>query len=178
MKKILGSWSGMRSYLETEMLCPGLRGRVRYNCAAFTGMDGCRVFEVYMDGRLAKRFSWETVNTWFIRNGYTSNKDPYGLREYWEEFQGLLRRVPRESRAEYTDGEFCEALAAYRNGSIRASLASPDPLVRMFAVLDRRVGRRTLESLRAALDAQPEWLKPFYALRLGAAEEEQDGKGL
>ena len=29
MKKALGSWSGMRKYLEDEMLTPTLRGRVR-----------------------------------------------------------------------------------------------------------------------------------------------------
>ena len=27
-----GSWSGMRRYLEQDMLAEPLRGRVRYNC--------------------------------------------------------------------------------------------------------------------------------------------------
>ena len=69
MKKALGSWSGMRKYLEDEMLTPTLRGRVRYNCTRYVGMDNCHVFEVYLDGTLAKRFSWETVNDWLIENG-------------------------------------------------------------------------------------------------------------
>lgn len=70
MSKILGSWSGMRNYLEKEMLAECLRGRVRYNCTSYIGMDGCRIFEVYIDKKLVKQFSWETVNTYFIRNNY------------------------------------------------------------------------------------------------------------
>lgn len=104
MGKILGSWSGMRKYLEQEMLAPALHGRVRYGCTTYVGMDGCRIFEVCIDGRQVKRFSWETVN----------------------------------------------------------------PLVRMFAVLDRRVGKRTLEKLALCVDEQPAWLREFYLLRLEA----------
>ena len=59
MHKILGSWSGMRKDLEQEMLAESLRGRVRYNSTSFPGMDGCRLFEIYLDGALAKRFAWE-----------------------------------------------------------------------------------------------------------------------
>ena len=38
----------------------------------------------------------------------------------------------------------------------------------MFAILDRRVGKRTLERLKDLLNEQPEWLKPFYLLRFEA----------
>ena len=38
----------------------------------------------------------------------------------------------------------------------------------MFAILDRRVGKRTLEKLKDTLDEQPEWLKQFYILRIEA----------
>ena len=67
MSKILGSWSGMRKYLEREMIADSLQGRVRYNCTTYVGMDGCRVFEVFIDNKSIKRFSWETVNTYFIQ---------------------------------------------------------------------------------------------------------------
>jgi hypothetical protein len=51
MAKILGSWSGMRKYLEQEMIAESLRGRVRYGCTAYVGMDGCRIFEICIDGK-------------------------------------------------------------------------------------------------------------------------------
>ena len=60
------------------------------------------------------------------------------------------------------------ALTAYRQQGVQTSLNGENPLVRMFAILDRRVGRRTLERERARLEEQPEWLRPFYRLRLEA----------
>ena len=163
MKKALGSWSGMRKYLEKEMLADCLRGRVRYNCTRYVGMDDCHIYEIFVDGKLVRQFSWETVNSWFLRQGMTEIQDPYGIREYWAEFWRLLEATPMDKRTEYTDGEFCDALAAYRNQKIGQSLASENPLVRMFAILDRRVGKRTLEKLEPP--KQPEWLARFYALR-------------
>ena len=110
MHKILGSWSGMRKYLEQEMLAESLRWRVRYNCTSYPGMDGCRLFELYVDGALAKRFSWETVNSDFIRRGEKELTDPHGTMEYWAEFWPTLSRIPVQERAEHTDDEFCDAL--------------------------------------------------------------------
>lgn len=168
MGKILGSWSGMRKYLEQEMLAPALHGRVRYGCTTYVGMDGCRIFEVCIDGRQVKRFSWETVNTYFIENGFTKNKNPVGMSEYWMEFWPLVDKIPADQRTEYLDEEFCLALEQYRNQDIGSSIFSVNPLVRMFAVLDRRVGKRTLEKLALCVDEQPAWLREFYLLRLEA----------
>ena len=168
MGKILGSWSGMRKYLETEMLAVCLRGRVRYGCTAYVGMDGCRFFEVCVDGEQYKRFSLETVNTYFINHGYKAKSDPVGTREYWEEFWPLLDKTPQNSRLEYTDDEFCNALAAYRNHPVSESIRSEKPLIRMFAILDRRLGKRTLEKLKETIAVQPEWLQKFYLLRMEA----------
>ncbi len=168
MGKILGSWSGMRKYLEQDMLADSLKGRVRYGCTTYPGMDGCRIFEVCIDGAQVKRFSWETVNTYFIDKGYTQNPAPNGIGEYWAEFWPLLEKYPISQRTEYTDEEFCEALEAYRNQNIQDSILSDNPMIRMFAILDRRVGKRTLQKVQDSLDEQPQWLRPFYLLRLNA----------
>jgi len=168
MSKILGSWSSMRTYLENEMLAPVLHGRVRYNCTRYVGMDNCHIFEVFIDGRKAKQFSWETVNSYFIDSGLKKESQPVGVREYWEEFWPLLESIPMSERSEYTDDEFCEALERYRNQPIRNSIHSENPLVRMFAILDRRIGKRTLIRLKEAEKAQPEFLRQFFRLRLEA----------
>ena len=168
MGKILGAWSGMRKYLEQEMLAECLQGRIRYNCTAYVGMEGCRLFEIYIDNELVKRFSWETVNSFFIENGYKENHNPIGIGEYWDGFWPLLDSVPMQSRTEYTDEEFCDALACYRKQNIQNSIMSENTLVRMFAVLDRRVGKRTLQHLKDEIGQQPEWLQRFYRIRLEA----------
>ena len=166
MGKILGSWSGMRKYLEKDMLAESLKGRIRYGCTAYDGMDGCRVFEVCVDGAPVRRFSWETVNTYFIEQGYKGNSGD--VRGYWAGFQPLLERYPIDRRTEHTDEEFCQALEAYRNQSIQESLRSGNPIVRMFAILDRRVGRRALREIQSDMEERPEWLRRFYMLRLEA----------
>ena len=168
MGKILGSWSGMRKYLEQDMLADTLKGRIRYGCTTYVGMDGCHIFEICIDGVQVKRFSWETVNTYFIDNGYTQNPHPIGTREYWAEFWSLLNQYSLDKRTEYTGEEFCTALDVYRNQDIQDSIISDNPLIRMFAVLDRRIGKRTLIKLYNALEEQPEWLRQFYLLRLHA----------
>ena len=170
MGKYEGSWSGMRRYLEHDMLAPCLYGRVRYGCTDYVGMDGSRIFEICIDGRPVKHFSLETVNTWFLDNGYRPGPRPVGLGEYWDGLWMLLDEVPRSRRTAYTDDEFCDALAAYRTQDIAASLHSEDPLVRMLAILDRRVGKRTLSALRDTASQQPEWLQNFYRLRMDAED--------
>jgi hypothetical protein len=173
MGKILGSWSGMRKYLEQEMLADSLQGRVRYNCTTYVGMDGCHIFEVYIDNKLVKQFSWETANTYFIEKGYKKNLSHFGIREYWDEFWALMDSVPMQARQEYTDNEFCKSLENYRNQSIQDSIQSENPLERMFAVLDRRVGKRSLGKLKETMEEQSEWLQQFYRLRLNIENYEE-----
>ena len=168
MGKILGSWSGMRKYLEQEMIAESLHGRVRYGCTTYKGMDDCHIFEIRIDDEQVKQFSWEAVNTYFINNGYKKNPNPVGIAEYWEDFWKLTDEIPLQSRTEYTDGEFCDALKQYRNQSIQDSIYSEHQLIRMFAVLDKRIGKRTLVKLKEQLHNQPEWLQKIYCLRFAS----------
>ena len=168
MHKILASWSGMRKYLEQEMLAESLKGRVRYGCTSYIGMDGCRIFELCIDGEQFKRFSHETVNTYFINNGFKEQNPHSDNGEYWSGYWSLLGQYTVNDRTEYTDVEFCEALATYRSQPIQDSICSANPLVRMFAVLDRRTGKRTLLRMRSELDLHPDWLQQIYRLRFSA----------
>lgn len=168
MSKVLGSWSGMRKYLEKEMLATTLKGRVRYNCTRYVGMDDCHIFEMFIDDKKIKKFSWETVNSYFINIGLKKDNHYFGEQEYWEEFWELLDRIPLSERSEYTDDEFCEALKIYRNQQIDDSICSENPLVKMFAILDRRIGKRTLEKLKNTIEKEPKWLQQIYITRFEA----------
>ncbi len=168
MSKILGSWSGMRKYLEQDMLADSLKGRVRYGCTSYIGMDGCHIFEVCIDNVQVKRFSHETVNTYFIENGFKGESKTSGAPGYWENYWFILNKCPLNERYEYTDAEFCVALDIYRNQDIQESIIHDNAIVRMFAILDRRVGKRTLQKIKDRVDDQPQWLRQFYLLRLNA----------
>ena len=90
------------------------------------------------------------------------------MAEYWEEFWVLLEKYPIDQRTEYEDKEFCEALEVYRNQDIQESIHSINPIVKMFAVLDRRVGKRTLVKIKDEIETLPKWVKQFYYLRCEA----------
>ena len=174
MGRIEGSWSGMRKYLEKEVLAECLKGRVRYNCTRFTGMEADHLFELYIDDALVKRFSLETVNSYFIAREHKQDQKPYGAGAYWDGFWKQLRSTDPQDRTEYTDDEFCDALKEYRNRDIAESLHSENPLVRMFAVLDRRVGKRRLAQLGDSFAGQPEWLQKVLGIRLDAEKQSDD----
>lgn len=168
MSKILGSWGSMKKFLEKEMLCEALQGRISYNCTTYPNMDGCKIFEIRIDGKCVKQFSFETVNSYFINNGFAENKKPIGKKEYWNEFSSLLEKTPITLRQEYTDEEFCSALCIYRNQNIQESIVSDNPIIQMFAVLDRRIGKRTLINIKDLINTNPQWLQNIYSLRLNA----------
>lgn len=165
MGKIMGSWSGMRNYLEGDMLADCLKGRVRWNCTKFIGMDGAAAFEVYVDDVLAKRFSMETVACAVC--GPKKDGERRDMKLFWEAYW-KQKALPLEQRCEFDDEDFAMALMEYRCLEAPESIVSDDPVVRMFAVLDRRIGKRTLEKLAKEVERQPEWLKPYYLLRLEA----------
>lgn len=164
-KMITGSWNGMQKYLEGDMLAESLKGRVRWQCTKFVGMDGAAAFEVYVDDVLAKRFSMETVA--FADCGSKKEGERRDMKRFWEAYWAQ-KALPMEQRREFDDEDFAMALMEYRCLDAQESIASDDPVVRMFAVLDRRIGKRTLEKLAKELEIQPEWLRPFYRLRLHA----------
>lgn len=170
---VLGSWSGMRKYLEKDMLAEDMKGRVRYGCTSYKGMDGCHIFEIIIDGRQIKRFSWETVNTWFIEKSLKRDNALTGTAAYWDGFWELMDSVPVSERTEYTDGEFCKALEKYRSQRIGESIVSDDPIVFMFACLDRRTGRRTYPRLAKAAEKHPQWVRDIIDIRFKGEDDHE-----
>lgn len=156
----------MRKYLEEDMLADSLKSRVRYSCTKFVGMDGGGLFRIYVDKKPVKDFSLETLAK-YSYNLYDGKK-PIDLSNYWQYWEYEEDNTPLNERVEFEDAEFADALYQYRSNDIFDSLYDENPIVRMFAVLDRRVGKRTLSSLKDEVSEQPEWLAFFYKLRLEA----------
>ena len=154
---IEGSWSGMKKYLEQEMLCPALRGRVSYDLTRFRSAgDEGTVFTVCLDGQPVKQFGFQLAAKALREQGFD-------IRHAWD--------IPFDQRDKYTDDEFAKALKIYRNQPIGTSVNSENPIVRMFAMVDRRTGARTLARLRESLPSQPEWLKRLYEARMAAKKD-------
>ena len=54
----------------------------------------------------------------------------------------------------------------YHNQSIDISLYSDNPVVRLFAIMDKRTGNKRLQKIISEVENQPEWLQFFYRLHL------------
>lgn len=173
------SWSRTRKRLEEDLLCSALRGRVQYFFTIYhkapdqygrfaLRLDGKEVFRAhpYTEGRIweleeqIKQTQHIPPRVWTDKGVYLHDAE----NRQAEEEARLL--AAEEGTADSFD--VSRLIQQYLNQSIEESLASPEPVVRMFAVLDRRVGRRRLARLAEELSAQPRWLQRFYRLRLEA----------
>ena len=63
---------------------------------------------------------------------------------------------------------FYEAFGLFDNQSIEKSLVSENPLVRIFALLDRRLGKRRLLALEESMEQELYWVRAFYVIRMQA----------
>lgn len=63
---------------------------------------------------------------------------------------------------------FYNAFAEFDQQSIEMSLKSENLIVRIFAVLDRRVGKRRLALMKETIADEPDTFWKFYAIRMKA----------
>lgn len=176
------SWSGLRRELEEEFLCPALRGRVQYFVTRYHGApDQEGRASIRVDGQERLRANpYDPELRYRALEHRLKQERAVPMREYVGRggvdflYDAENRAVEDEvTRLRQTDGvfgdwEFREAAEEFRNLPIDAALASENPLVRLLAVLDRRVGKRRFAALRERMDEEPEWLRYFYRLRLEA----------
>lgn len=159
------TWSGIRKKLETDYLCPALRGRVQYFAATYSRSPD-------HEGRAAIRVDGVEV----LKSSY------YAYAPVFWQRQDALRRAGEAgpegacaaAQAQVLDEGlfdqrfFYAAFREFDSQSIERSLFSGNPLVRIFALLDRRVGKRRLAALEQDMDRELTWVRPFYRLRMAA----------
>lgn len=68
---------------------------------------------------------------------------------------------------------FYEAFNIFDNQSIEKSLTSENILVRIFAALDRRVGKRTLKKIGENIENESETFRVFYEIRMNAENDKR-----
>ena len=159
------SWSAMRKILEQENICNSLKGRIQYFQTNYRGAHD-------QTGRAAIRLDGEEI----FQCDYFNFSEKY--YDAWHEIvpkkAEKAKVISRHEQAKLVASSqvgthyFYNAFYEYHNNSIDKSIASPDAMIRLFAILDRRIGKRRLEKLVSEVEKQPEWLQVFYKLRLGA----------
>ncbi|MCH5212512.1 MAG: hypothetical protein J1G06_05830 [Oscillospiraceae bacterium] len=159
----MSTWSGMRDKLENNYLAECLRGHIQYYVTTYNKSHD-------REGRAAIRFDGKEImsgcywNNWVKSNLFP--KDEKYRKRIKSEFAFIddtaLKLGVFDQRCFYR--AFCE----FDNQSIEDSLISEDLIVRIFAVLDRRVGKRRLLAMKDKILEEPEMIQLFYTIRADA----------
>ena len=153
-------WSGMRKKLEQDYLAEPLRGHIRYFVTTYKhSPDQEGRVAILLDDR--EIFGGNYWDAWPDEILYP-NEDPFVMM--MQCYEGLNQR------------DFYEAFHLFDTQSVQESLCSENRIVRLFAVLDRRVGRRTLMKLRDSLSTQTPAFRKLYEIRMQAEAERQEEK--
>ena len=157
----MATWSGIRKKLEEEYLAQSLRGRVRYFCTTYKKSHD-------REGRAAILVDGKEVLQGNYYNFYLKSHPLLHEEPYWPWNQFLVVDALTVGLGMFDQHTLYNAFRQFDNQSIEESLESDDLLVRIFAILDRRVGKRRLEVMGETLSREESVLRDFYLLRLDA----------
>ncbi len=155
-------WTKTRHILENDFICDSLKGRIRYFATRYRNAhDSTGRVCILVDRQEVLSMPFQNENIVYAE-----------AHKRLDESQKTLFQLSMEITQEFHQNgkfrpyDFGNAVDIYLSQTIEISLRSNDLLVRMLAVLDRRVGKRTLQKMKAEIPTSPEWLQYFYKLRL------------
>lgn len=156
------SWSGLNKQL-SDSLCEPLKNRITYFLTRYHD-----VHNAY--GRAAVRldktelviFSW--IEMYNQENAVSEMHANHGL-SFYEAEEKL--KPEWDQNCTYCEMDFLSAANDFLQMPICDALNSENYIIRIFAILDKRIGKRTLQAMKSSnsYKALPEWVKQFYELR-------------
>lgn len=157
------SWSGLNKQLG-ECLCDPLKERISYFLTRYHEVhNSYGRASIKLDGKELVVFSWIDMykqewdtNEHWKENGVYDSSAPE-LKDKWER-EGTL-----------SEWDFLQAATEFLQMPISSALKSDNCLIRVFAIMDRRVGKRTIKQIQDSeiYKTYPEWAQQFYKLRFG-----------
>lgn len=163
------SWSGLNKWLN-DSLCEELKGRISYFLTRYHKVhNSYGRAAILLDGKELVCFSWIEMyrKEWAVDEIWRQDRSQSNLNLY------DAMKPQWDANCTYCDMDFLNAVLGFRNLSIQDALNSDDYIIKILAILDKRVGKRTLQKIALAEGYQqyPAWARQFYELRLGVMEE-------
>lgn len=161
----MATWSGIRKKLESEYLAKSVQGHIQYYATTYSRSHD-------HEGRAAIRYDGKEI----IKGCYWYNWTKAGQFPKDEKYE---RRMREENAfmddtalklGVFDQRSFYAAFQEFDQQSIEKSLKSENLIVRIFAVLDRRVGKRRLLMMKDTIEQEPNTFKEFYAIRARAED--------
>lgn len=156
-------WSNIRNKLENDYLAECLRGHIQYYATSYRKSHD-------REGRASIRLDGQEI----INGCYWNNWVKAHLFPKDEKYQARMTREfaymddTALKLGIFDQGSFYNAFYEFDNQSIEDSLASEDLIVRIFAILDRRIGKRRLLAMKDKIHDEPEMFQLFYTIRTDA----------
>ena len=157
-------FSKIKHRLENEFLAPSLRGRVTYFATSYSKCPD-------HEGRAAVRIDGVEVfkSSYYEKMIIHSEKyrelEAQGL-SCWDSWTQAFDEA--EKAGGFDQKWFYMAFDMFNEQPIEENLKSEYPLVRIFAILDRRTGKRRLAAMAEEMKSAPPYIQVFYRLRCEA----------
>ncbi len=158
------SWSELNKKLN-EMLCDELKGRVKYFLTSYHNVhDSYGRAAVLVDNKEVVCFSWDKM---YVQEADVSELHGENKTLSYCELKERLKPA-WDKECIYYERNFLDAVLEFRNMSINEALASGNYIIKMLAILDKRVGKRTLAKIAKEKEFEnyPCWGRQFYELRV------------
>lgn len=163
------TWSKMRYKLENEYLADSLKGHIQYFATSYnTCPDHHGRAAILLDGTEIIEGSYFEQWSNFSQ---LSEEEKQVSKFSWERDMNRIDDIDVKYGM-FDQQCFYDSFMEFDNQSIEKSLESNNMLVRIFAVLDRRVGKRRLEKMKPDIENQPEMFRKFYDIRVEAEKKE------
>lgn len=166
------SWSGLNKQL-SDFLCEPLKDRIAYFLTRYHEVHNAYGrAAILLDNNELANFSWIEM--------YKQEDDVSRLHEAlkieenkmfsYDEVREKLK-VKWDGNCTYYEMNFLSAATDFLQMSITDALNSDNYIILIFSILDKRIGKRTLQAIKTESKYKklPEWVKQFYELRFSVS---------
>ena len=155
------SWSNLKKQMN-DLLCDSLKDKISYFYTSYHEVHNAygRATINYCKKEMVA-FSWVEM--------YKQEQEVSQLYQEGKKVSyGELEKGKWMPECKLCDADFINSLTIYLKTDIAISLHSDNYLLRVFAYMDRRVGKRTLIKIKDDVEKLPDWVKQFYRIRCEA----------
>ena len=173
------SWSSLKKQMN-ELLCPELKDKISYFYTSYHKVHNAYGrASISYDNKELVCFSWDKnyAQVQDIHEQYSKMEYVPSMIKgdsYKDCIEALKLAQENASKEKWMpdcilcEGDFIQSISLYLNTDITSSLHSDNYLLRVFAYVDRRVGKRTLLKIQNEVEELPMWVKQFYLIRCEA----------
>lgn len=155
------SWSNLKKQMY-DLLCDSLKDKITYFYTSYH-----EVHNAY--GRATINYEKKEIAAFSWVEMYEQERD---VSACWRKGEFVsCEKMEREvwmSECRLCETDFINSITIYLKTDVTSALSSDNYLLRVFAFMDRRVGKRTLMKIKEEADALPDLVKQFYHLRCEA----------